>query len=239
MCWVEYLARTGTLHVFNESFVNRNIRRRGNVTALLLVNELADGELQMLLKRPNLHIWTHHLVESCMFQVAAALFALERYFQARHNDLHYGNVLVHKVKPGGYWKYVINEKAYFVPNCGYMFVLWDFGLAHIPGKIGRLARGADTTQMTDIARIAYIIDDMLYRNLHLTQLGGQMNDILETLTKVSEYDCLGSVIKKEFRHFTLERPPQNQILATYNMTATSVKDVKDSVEDTIQHLVPA
>jgi hypothetical protein len=49
--------------------------------------------------------------------------------------MNWGNVLFFKVKPGGFWKYTINGQDYYVPNCGYLFIVYDFGFAYIPNKM--------------------------------------------------------------------------------------------------------
>ena len=39
-----------------------------------------------------------------------------------HNDAHWGNFLYHKVKPGGYFHYNIE-------NYGFLWIIWDYGNA--------------------------------------------------------------------------------------------------------------
>lgn len=69
---------------------------------------------------------------NALFQIMYSLIALKRYFNMLHTDLHFQNILVYKVKSGGYWKYKLNNKTYYLPNLGYIFVLHDFGFAWIP-----------------------------------------------------------------------------------------------------------
>jgi len=45
-----------------------------------------------------------------------------------HSDSHDGNFLYKKIHPGGYFHYKINEKNYYIPNLGYIWVIWDFGV---------------------------------------------------------------------------------------------------------------
>ena len=48
----------------------------------------------------------------------------------RHNDMHLGNFLIHKIKPsGGNLEYKIGNKDIKIKHCGYLVVLWDFGLS--------------------------------------------------------------------------------------------------------------
>ena len=69
------------------------------------------------------------------FQIVYALYVLNLYFDMTHFDLWCNNILVKKVQPGGYWKYIINGDNYYVKNKGYMFYLIDFGHAYIPKKL--------------------------------------------------------------------------------------------------------
>lgn len=78
-----------------------------------------------------------HSVElwmNALFQISMGILAIKRYFNMLHTDLHAGNILVHKVQPGGYWTYILDKKRYYLPNLGYIFLLSDFGFAWIPKK---------------------------------------------------------------------------------------------------------
>lgn len=72
---------------------------------------------------------------NALFQIMVGLLALKRYFNMLHTDFHTRNILVYKVKPGGYWKYKIDNKTYYLPNLGYIFLINDFGFAWIPNNI--------------------------------------------------------------------------------------------------------
>lgn len=75
----------------------------------------------------DLNIWY-----SAYFQIISAVYVLKKYFNMTHLDLHSDNILVKKIKKGGYWAYIINNKLYKVPNYGYVFYIMDFGHAYIP-----------------------------------------------------------------------------------------------------------
>ena len=69
------------------------------------------------------------------FQIYVGLYALQKYFDFTHHDMHWGNVLVHKTSKGGYAVYTIDNNTYYIPILGYEFVIWDFGYGRIPEKI--------------------------------------------------------------------------------------------------------
>ncbi|NBU33883.1 hypothetical protein EB118_02240 [bacterium] len=86
---------------------------------------------------------------NAIFQILAGLYALKLHFNLIHNDFHGRNLLVHKIEPGGYWVYIIDGKRYYVPNMGYIFLVSDFGLSWIPGKMypGDYVRKRDQVYM--------------------------------------------------------------------------------------------
>jgi hypothetical protein len=69
---------------------------------------------------------------SMIFQVFAGIYAIQKYFNMSHHDLHPDNILCYEVQEGGYWKYIIDSKIYYVPNKGHLFILWDFSFGLIP-----------------------------------------------------------------------------------------------------------
>ena len=115
------------------SYVNEDLQQeRGGEPCVILINELATaGDISKWSEIPR----TDDEWINAYFQIFSALYALQKYFDITHHDLHWGNVLVHEVERGGFWRYTIDGKVYDVPNMGWLFTLWDFGYARIPGKI--------------------------------------------------------------------------------------------------------
>lgn len=71
---------------------------------------------------------------NALFQIMMGLIAMEKTFHMRHTDFHLKNIMVQKVKPGGYWTYTLNNTKYYLPNLGYVFLINDLGYAWIPPK---------------------------------------------------------------------------------------------------------
>ena len=184
------------------SFENKKIRGPSKRPCLLVTNELADGDLKMLLKTTK--IWNEKLVKNCIFQICAGLYALKKYYNVTHNDLHYGNVLFHKIPAGGYWRYQINKKQYYLENLGYLFVLWDFGMASIPGRM----RPKHADKDVDIVRICWIMKDVLKGKGNLP--------ILNFIKGYGHKIELGELIRVVFAEFNLQ-PPRNEVLEEFNM----------------------
>lgn len=71
---------------------------------------------------------------SAMAQMLLALAKLHSLGKS-HNDIHWGHFLMHRVPyTGGYFWYKVQGKDIFVPNTGFIMVLWDFGLADTISK---------------------------------------------------------------------------------------------------------
>jgi serine/threonine protein kinase len=66
---------------------------------------------------------------SITYQLFISLCVLHFKYGIVHGDVKPMNVLVLPVTPGGYFRYVMDDKEYFVKNHGYLFCLHDFGLS--------------------------------------------------------------------------------------------------------------
>jgi len=92
---------------------------------LVTFNEFANGDLKSFLLSQDLsaEIWINAIEQIFM---SIAIF---HSFGMNHADTHYGNFLYHKIPSGGWFKYVINGNEYYVPNLGYYWIIWDFGVS--------------------------------------------------------------------------------------------------------------
>jgi hypothetical protein len=91
----------------------------------ITLKELADGDLKMWLTKQ------HSPAAFCSLwaQTAIAGMGLEKE-GVIHNDLHWGNILFHKVKKSNkdkYTYYKLEDHHVYVKNTGEHWVLWDFG----------------------------------------------------------------------------------------------------------------
>ncbi len=77
---------------------------------------------------------TKEELDSAYFQIFHGSYCLNKYIGVHHDDLHWKNIIVFNVKKGGVFKYKIKNKTYYIPNKGYVFILWDFGLAEFTKK---------------------------------------------------------------------------------------------------------
>ena len=93
-------------------------------TYYVVINELANSDMEYWLTKT----YSRKVYESIFMQILFAVYSFHS-LGYTHNDCHLGNFLVHHIKPGGCWRYQINGNNVYVPNHGYLLVLWDPGLA--------------------------------------------------------------------------------------------------------------
>ena len=91
---------------------------------IVVLNELANGDTQWWFTKK----YTDKVYKSVILQMIYTINAFHKVGYV-HNDMHLGNFLVHKIKPGGFITYTINNVKINVPNCGHLLVIWDFGLS--------------------------------------------------------------------------------------------------------------
>ena len=100
-------------------------KKKVTCPCISFATELASGTLKdFLILKPSLE----HL-HSALFQVMAGIYIIQSKYQIMHFDIKKENILYYRVKPGGYWLYIIQNRKYYVPNLGYLFVLNDFGIS--------------------------------------------------------------------------------------------------------------
>lgn len=117
------------------SSCNYDDKRRYKGDCLLLLNELAEGDLKVYLKTPRN---SYELL--CTFgQIIMTCLGIE-HAGLVHNDMHWGNYLYHKVPEynGKYFHYRYFdtnsriEHNIYLKNNGYVFIGWDFADAYPP-----------------------------------------------------------------------------------------------------------
>lgn len=93
----------------------------------ICVNELVSGNLKQFI---NEHFNNQEFILNALQQVLISILSFHFYTGGYyHNDCHYKNFLYHKIQPGGYFHYKLFGKDIYVKNMGFLFLIWDFGLA--------------------------------------------------------------------------------------------------------------
>lgn len=95
-----------------------------NKEYLIIINELAAGDLYMLLNSPQI---TKEILNNAIIQIVFSLYTLHSLGYI-HNDVHCKNFLFHHIEANNYIKYNIDGNNCYLPNLGYLWIVWDFGL---------------------------------------------------------------------------------------------------------------
>jgi hypothetical protein len=95
---------------------------------IIMFNELLLGDLKNYLyniAKNDYNLWLNAIEQ--IYMCLASFHSLG----LNHNDSHYGNFLYKVIEKGGYFHYKINGDDYYIPNLGYVWVIWDFGVSSI------------------------------------------------------------------------------------------------------------
>lgn len=105
-----------------------------------------------------------------LFQIMYSLYALRKYYNLYHLDLHAKNILITNVTPGGYWKYTTHKNThYYVPNLGFLAIIIDFDQAWIPGVLSgdfiTYHESYDPETIDDTFDIQFLLDSLIERDI--------------------------------------------------------------------------
>lgn len=119
------------------------------------VNELVSGNLKNLILNSEINA---KLAINILQQILLSILSFH-YFTGGvyHNDCHYKNFLFQRIKSGGYFHYKIYDKNIYIKNFGYIWIIWDFGLAHTELYY-------KTKRLEDYIRIVRILNEKISIN---------------------------------------------------------------------------
>ena len=157
-----------------------------NNSYLIQINELASGDLSN-----NLISGLNKDIFNTLTQVLISIMFFHYYTKSYHKDLHAGNFLYHKIKPGGYFHYNIYGTDYYLENKGYLWVIWDFGLIE-PFNKSKSAINYDFN---------HILDTLYYYEYKLTddeedKIEKLLNDIIYKYNKIYDTNLLENINKE-------------------------------------------
>ena len=110
------------LPILIADFLHNDKKHPGIIT----IFEEADGSLEKI--KFSQHLTSDIQWYSMLFQIMAGLHTLHSHLWFHHRDIKIQNILYHKVKPGGYWRYKILGKEYDIPNVGFLIIITDFNI---------------------------------------------------------------------------------------------------------------
>lgn len=175
---------------------------------------------------------------NALFQIMVGLLAMRRYFNMVHTDLHIGNILVHRVKPGGYWIYIIDKHKYYVPNLGWVFLLSDFGFSWIPNKMA--VPWHYTARLKYITKSGLDLYDFitLFKSLQNTK---RVPDTIKTVIK-SMFEIGDFIVFKKTFYENLYNEKRNdkrnkQITGVYKMIIKNYNKLHKRTSDKLLHKI--
>jgi hypothetical protein len=95
---------------------------------LISVNELADGDLKMLITIRDV-LEDDELMFNLLFQTYISVATFQNLVKFVHRDAHFGNFLYQKNNEVGYYHYTFNGKNYYLKSCKYNIIIFDYGFA--------------------------------------------------------------------------------------------------------------
>ena len=95
---------------------------------LISVNELADGDLKMLITKRDV-LEDDELMFNLLFQTYISVATFQNLVKFVHKDTHFGNFLYQKNNEIGYYHYTFNGTDYYLKSCKYNIIIFDYGFA--------------------------------------------------------------------------------------------------------------
>lgn len=152
-----------------------NIIRHTNY--YLSLNELAHGDLRNLILN-QVFLENNAIVMNVALQCILGIATFHSCGYT-HNDTHYGNFLYHSYKTSGeeYYEYSIYGKTYYIKNCGYNMMIYDFGFIKKMNKTS-----------TSYGRIIYDYYRVLYSfRIRRDKQGGWIDNYPSSYVKISSF----------------------------------------------------
>jgi len=94
----------------------------------LSINELADGDLKMLINNKDV-VSDAELLFNIFIQTFISIATFQNIIRHVHKDPHYGNFLFQTNNDKGYYHYIFNGNSYYLKACKYNIIIYDYGYA--------------------------------------------------------------------------------------------------------------
>lgn len=101
---------------------------------LISINELADGDLKMLVGMREV-LQDSELIFNLIFQIFISIATFQIKLNCVHKDAHYGNFLYQINNEKGYYHYIFKGNDYYLKSCKYNMMIFDYGFAMDISKV--------------------------------------------------------------------------------------------------------
>lgn len=136
----EILLRSVSRHflmTYGECVCSKRIAKK---LKLININELADGDIKMLIHIPDV-VGNTQLMFNIFIQTYISIATFHNLVGYVHRDTHYGNFLYQTNNEKGYYHYLFNGVSYYLKACKYNIIIYDYGFAR---RISTYDRNATT-----------------------------------------------------------------------------------------------
>ena len=113
------------LMIYGSSVCSKRIAKK---LKLISINELADGDLKMLMNIEDV-VENNNLMFNLLIQTYISIASFQNIVGYIHRDTHYGNFLYQLNTEKGYYHYTFNGTDYYLKACKYNIMIYDFGFA--------------------------------------------------------------------------------------------------------------
>jgi hypothetical protein len=103
-------------------------KRIASKIKLVSINELADGDLKMLINMREV-AGNSELMFNILFQTFISIATFHNIAGYTHRDAHYGNFLYQTNSEKGYYHYIFNGKDYYLKATKCNIIIFDYGFA--------------------------------------------------------------------------------------------------------------
>ena len=150
--------------------------------------EHVDGTLLDFFKITN----ADEILCSMLFQILYGILVIQKKLMTFHCDLHIKNIFYKKINENiKYFRYIIGEDIYLVPNFGYLFIIADFGhaqslLTSTYNKLNKIDIDFAIKYNYDFNHLKQLYNKILKENL--SEIIHDYNDLEKILFKSSMTD---------------------------------------------------
>jgi hypothetical protein len=92
------------------------------------INELADGDLKMLIEIKDV-VEDTELMFNMLIQIYISIATYHNLVGFVHRDTHFGNFLYQTNSEKGYYHYTFQGKDYYLKSCKYNMMIYDYGFS--------------------------------------------------------------------------------------------------------------
>jgi hypothetical protein len=153
------------------------------------------------------------IMKTMIFQILIGLYCMHNLLKIQHNDLHSNNIFYKKINENTVFKYTINNKSYYIPTYGYLFMIGDFGSTSELNK----KKNIDNISLFENVLFKKII--FCIRHHDIKKYDDILNYFKEHNVDATEFHIYMETVIKEMNIKYIKTPP----LINFNIVKTAYK----------------